>query len=72
MTDEELLTRYYEGDDLAFAELHRRYLAQLRAAAYRRLPRIAGRREAADELAAQALCGLPSHGNGQLGGGIRR
>jgi RNA polymerase sigma factor (sigma-70 family) len=55
MTDEELLTRYYEGDDLAFAELHRRYLAQLRAAAFRRLPRTAGRREAADELAAQAL-----------------
>jgi RNA polymerase sigma factor (sigma-70 family) len=55
MTDEDLMTRYYGGDDLAFAELHRRFMAPLRAAAFRRLPRMTGRREAADELSAQAL-----------------
>lgn len=55
MPDEELLTHYYNGDDLAFADLHRRFLPALVAAAFRRLPQIAGRRDAADEIAAQAL-----------------
>jgi len=55
MTDEELMSFYYGGDDLAFAELYRRFLPNLVTAAFRRLPRIAGRREAADELSAQAL-----------------
>lgn len=57
MADEDLMGLYYAGDDVAFAEIHHRYLALLTRAAFNRLQltRIAGRSETADELSAQAL-----------------
>jgi len=55
MSDEDLMNLFYEGDDLAFAEIHRRFLTPLVGAAFCRLPQMAGKREAADELSAQTL-----------------
>jgi RNA polymerase sigma factor (sigma-70 family) len=55
MSAEELMQRYYGCDSLAFGELHRRCSGELAAVAYRRLPRMPGRREGAEELAADAL-----------------
>src|SRR5579872_4502250 len=55
MIDEDLMILFYQGDDLAFAEIHRRFLAPLVRAAFLRLPQMAGKREAADELSAQTL-----------------
>jgi RNA polymerase sigma factor (sigma-70 family) len=59
MSDEELMLAYYGCNDYAFAELHGRYLAPLGARALGILNAAgkppAGRREKAEELAADAL-----------------
>ena len=43
MSDEDLMNLFYEGDDLAFAEIHRRFLTPLVGAAFCRLPQMAGK-----------------------------
>jgi RNA polymerase sigma factor (sigma-70 family) len=56
MTDEELLDAYYQkDDDDAFAQLDRKYRDRMTLAALVKLPRMAGRREKAEELAGRAL-----------------
>jgi RNA polymerase sigma factor (sigma-70 family) len=55
MTDEDLMDAYYRHDDHAFAQLDHRYRVRLAASAFTKLPRMAGRREKAEELAGKVL-----------------
>ena len=51
LTDEELIARYYDGDDSAFEELHERYWKRL----FRFFLRRTGNRDTAEDLAQETL-----------------
>ena len=56
VSDEELLTLYYSGNDEAFGEFDQRYRQQLAQRAYGRIsPKRAARRELAEDLASSTL-----------------
>src|SRR5437016_3051735 len=58
LQDAELMRLCYEGNEAAWKQLCTRYFGRLAATAYRCLPERRGRREAAEELAQEALLKL--------------